>query len=581
MGLPAGLILLLLPAFGHCLPRQRTGAVSDNFVGDGTQDIAVSILQEYAESDQNVAFSPLGYATLLAAAAEGASGMTRRQLEWALRLPDDRQLTRSAYQTALHAVMDDGAKNQGLRSWLYVYRNFTINDAYSQVLKKYYLTEVKNVERIADQPTTMPNEDVMEVDKGKGDEMKNPVESEENMEGNKPSKKKENESESNKTNTEASAEDSNPHKSHESPMMAVGNAEPVKEETKKDSMMSQMDVTGPVKNVNEKDHEMETPTKEKMPMASNMPSNQDTWSKDNILTPEQSAMSETAMSDKIDTMIKRGRAAADMKLGSMLEDSLRLDAMDEKNRIEQAIAQDEARSPLKVIMSGLSANNFVRRTAENTTSPSQMLLFNGLYVWGRWAVPFSRVAEPQPFHKTGSAEVFVPMVRAAGSIRGGNLTDLDAVAVEFPYEGGQYSLLVLVPNAKGGLASMLSDLSVFSLAEVMERLVARDVEVVLPAFSIQTVTKPQRALSRLGVTHLFSRERADLSGISQEAELFVEDLAQVTKINVEESNSQSTGGTQKMKRLVIDRPFAFFVWENKQDLLLVAGKLEDPLQPTY
>ncbi|XP_049955303.1 uncharacterized protein LOC126471223 [Schistocerca serialis cubense] len=581
MGLPAGLILLLLPAFGHCLPRQRTGAVSDNFVGDGTQDIAVSILQEYAESDQNVAFSPLGYATLLAAAAEGASGMTRRQLEWALRLPDDRQLTRSAYQTALHAVMDDGAKNQGLRSWLYVYRNFTINDAYSQVLKKYYLTEVKNVERIADQPTTMPNEDVMEVDKGKGDEMKNPMETEENMEGNKPSKKKENESESNKTNTEASAEDSNPHKLHETPMMAVGNAEPVKEETKKDSMMSQMDVTGPVKNVNEKDHEMETPTKEKMPMASNMPSNQDTWSKDNILTPEQSAMSETAMSDKIDTMIKRGRAAADMKLGSMLEDSLRLDAMDEKNRIEQAIAQDEARSPLKVIMSGLSANNFVRRTAENTTSPSQMLLFNGLYVWGRWAVPFSRVAEPQPFHKTGSAEVFVPMIRAAGSIRGGNLTDLDAVAVEFPYEGGQYSLLVLVPNAKGGLASMLSDLSVFSLAEVMERLVARDVEVVLPAFSIQTVTKPQRALSRLGVTHLFSRERADLSGISQEAELFVEDLAQVTNINVEESNSQSTGGTQKMKRLVIDRPFAFFVWENKQDLLLVAGKLEDPLQPTY
>ncbi|XP_049782350.1 uncharacterized protein LOC126184036 [Schistocerca cancellata] len=581
MGLRAGLILLLLPAFGHCLPRQRTGAVSDNFVGDGTQDIAVSILQEYAESDQNVAFSPLGYATLLAAAAEGASGMTRRQLEWALRLPDDRQLTRSAYQTALHAVMDDGAKNQGLRSWLYVYRNFTINDAYSQVLKKYYLTEVKNVERIADQPTTMPNEDVMEVDKGKGDEMKNPMESEENMEGNKPSKKKENESESNKTNTEASAEDSNPHKSHETPMMAVGNAEPVKEETKKDSMMSQMDVTGPVKNVNEKDQEMETPTKEKMPMASNMPPNKDNWSKDNMLTPEQSAMSETAMSDKIDTMIKKGRAAADMKLGSMLEDSLRLDAIDEKNRIEQAIAQDEARSPLKVIMSGLSANNFVRRTAENTTSPSQMLLFNGLYVWGRWAVPFSRVAEPQPFHKAGSAEVSAPMVRAAGSIRVANLTDLDAVAVEFPYEGGQYSLLVLVPNAKGGLASMLSDLSVFSLAEVVERLAARDVEVVLPAFSIQTVTKPQRALSRLGVTHLFSRERADLSGISQEAELFVEDLAQVTNIDVAESNSQSTGGTQKMQRLVIDRPFAFFVRENKQDLLLVAGKLEDPLQPTY
>jgi serine protease inhibitor len=57
--------------------------------------------QGYVDLDSNLAFSPFGYAALLAILAEGARGSTRDQLVNALRLPEDPQVTRTAYKTIL------------------------------------------------------------------------------------------------------------------------------------------------------------------------------------------------------------------------------------------------------------------------------------------------------------------------------------------------------------------------------------------------------------------------------------------------------------------------------------------------
>lgn len=57
--------------------------------------------QGYVNLESNLAFSPLGYSTLLAILAEGGRGDTRDQLVNALHLPEDRQVTRSAYKAVL------------------------------------------------------------------------------------------------------------------------------------------------------------------------------------------------------------------------------------------------------------------------------------------------------------------------------------------------------------------------------------------------------------------------------------------------------------------------------------------------
>jgi serine protease inhibitor len=57
--------------------------------------------QGYVDLESNLAFSPLGYSALLAILAEGARGDTREQLINALHLPEDPQITRSAYKVVL------------------------------------------------------------------------------------------------------------------------------------------------------------------------------------------------------------------------------------------------------------------------------------------------------------------------------------------------------------------------------------------------------------------------------------------------------------------------------------------------
>ena len=63
--------------------------------------LLLCIWQGYVDLESNLAFSPLGYSALLAILAEGARGDTREQLINALHLPEDPQVTRSAYKTVL------------------------------------------------------------------------------------------------------------------------------------------------------------------------------------------------------------------------------------------------------------------------------------------------------------------------------------------------------------------------------------------------------------------------------------------------------------------------------------------------
>ena len=56
------------------------------------------------DTDENLAFSPLGYSVLLAILAEGANGDTREQLEKAIHLPEDVEIRRAAYKNVLHTL---------------------------------------------------------------------------------------------------------------------------------------------------------------------------------------------------------------------------------------------------------------------------------------------------------------------------------------------------------------------------------------------------------------------------------------------------------------------------------------------
>ncbi|XP_047537402.1 serpin B3 [Vanessa atalanta] len=150
------LYLVLLVAVGltsaRWVRRQRSNQKSEvtSFVGEATNELSTTILQSYIDDDKNIAFSPLGYSTILAILAEGARGDTRNQLISALHLPEDQNLTRKTYRYIMDRLKyrNEYKYNQPeLKNFFYVYKNYTINDDYKKILEDYYLTEVRSVER--------------------------------------------------------------------------------------------------------------------------------------------------------------------------------------------------------------------------------------------------------------------------------------------------------------------------------------------------------------------------------------------------------------------------------------------------
>lgn len=97
-----------------------------------------------------MAFSPLGYSVILAVLAEGARGDTKNQLHSALKLPKDINISRDMYKNIMKRLKNTNEyklNEPEFKNWFYVYKNYTIDEDYRKILEKYYLTEVRSVER--------------------------------------------------------------------------------------------------------------------------------------------------------------------------------------------------------------------------------------------------------------------------------------------------------------------------------------------------------------------------------------------------------------------------------------------------
>lgn len=97
-----------------------------------------------------MAFSPLGYSVILAILAEGARGDTRNQLSSALKLPKDEKVSREMYKNIMQRLKNTNEyklNEPEFKNWFYVYKNYTVDEDYRKILEKFYLTEVRSVER--------------------------------------------------------------------------------------------------------------------------------------------------------------------------------------------------------------------------------------------------------------------------------------------------------------------------------------------------------------------------------------------------------------------------------------------------
>ncbi|KAF5278856.1 hypothetical protein FQR65_LT03545 [Abscondita terminalis] len=111
-----------------------------------------------------------------------------------------------------------------------------------------------------------------------------------------------------------------------------------------------------------------------------------------------------------------------------------------------------------------------------------------------------------------------------------------------PYEGGEYTMVIVLPHAKEGLAELENKIEEVLSSPTGFRV---KVHVQIPKFKIQTEIQFTNVLKNLGVTDLFGDD-ADLSGFSAPGEqpLKINDVVQKAVIEVDEKGTVAAAATR-------------------------------------
>ncbi|CAN7943939.1 unnamed protein product [Ixodes pacificus] len=162
------------------------------------------------------------------------------------------------------------------------------------------------------------------------------------------------------------------------------------------------------------------------------------------------------------------------------------------------------------------------------------------------------------------------------------LPELKSQAVQLPYSGDRYSMVIVLPNDRAGLPQLIGALSVRTLLTLLKKLSPHEVELRLPKFELRTSYKLVDALKKLGLISIFSNQ-SNLSGISSDGKLKVTDVVHKAMVDVSEEGTIAAAVTEvelvykslhypdATLNFHVDHPFLFLISDTVQNCILFIG----------
>jgi serine protease inhibitor len=234
--------------------------------------------------------------------------------------------------------------------------------------------------------------------------------------------------------------------------------------------------------------------------------------------------------------------------------------------------------------------DLVPRAAINPDT--RLVLVNAIYFLGDWDEPFKKDAtRPSPFSVSAAVKKDVDTMHRVDTLR---LTERSGLkALEVPYKGGAFSMLVLLPDAADGLPALEASLDARALDEIARGLQPTRVSVSLPRFEIDPPGSIPLGdvLKAMGMTLAFDRARGDFTGIanppSPADRPIISNVFHKAFVRVDEKGTEAAAATavvmgtagaapMKVVEFKADHPFLFLIRDNASGLVLFLGRVADP-----
>ena len=266
-----------------------------------------------------------------------------------------------------------------------------------------------------------------------------------------------------------------------------------------------------------------------------------------------------------------------------------------------SIAREKYRAPVEQVDFGkeetrLHVNQWVEEQTHQRikdlitkgvfSSDTRLALVNAVYFKGTWLTEFDKKATTsQPFF-TGGKETKAPLMYAdLGPGARVRTAEVDGVQVlELPYQGGELTMVVLLPTARDGLAAFETGLTSARFEQLMKALRPSGAEVWLPRFKVEQSFELSSTLSAMGMPSAFGA--ADFSGMTGGRELALSAVIHKAFVEVNEEGTEAAAASAAVvtitsvqppkRRFRADHPFVFALRDTKSGSVLFLGRVVEP-----
>jgi serpin B len=258
-------------------------------------------------------------------------------------------------------------------------------------------------------------------------------------------------------------------------------------------------------------------------------------------------------------------------------------------------APDSVRATINQWVEKQTNNKIQNLLGPGTVTPlSRLILTNAIYFKAAWADQFSKNAtENEDFHLSAGKTIQAPTMRNSGGYY--YLKGPSFQALLLPYEKGEISMLILLPDNVDGLPSLDRSLTSSNLDKWMASLNYADrVVVSLPKFKITQQFELSSTLEGLGMKSAFDPNSADFSGMTGDKSLVISAAIHKAYIDVDENGTEAAAATAVVMEMATamasqyappppiiftaDHPFLFLIRENASGAILFMGRVTDPTQ---
>jgi len=217
------------------------------------------------------------------------------------------------------------------------------------------------------------------------------------------------------------------------------------------------------------------------------------------------------------------------------------------------------------------------------TSLTRLVLTNAIYFNAAWQYPFDEEnTYDDTFYLLDGSEITVEMMHQTEEF--GYAEGDGYQAVELKYDGGELSMVILLPE-RGNFEAFESSLDAGMLEEIIGNMGIANVTLAMPKFEYDSEFSLKKALEAMGMPIAFSTD-ADFSGMTGNTELFIKDVVHKAFVSVDEAGTEAAAASAVIMDLsaapgepvevTIDQPFIYLIQDIQTGTILFVGSVVNP-----